>query len=363
MKRFNFKQTWHFVLYLCLFILLSLTFSSCTSKSKKSQTSTSHKQKSHKHIRKKIKDFKNKRSFIADSIFLRQKNKISIKNEKPQTIRTYDRKSKLKTVDSDKEPGLLHESSNEDSKAYEVSDSTLLAKRNQYIRFPIGEKLTLSLSYFGVEAGKVEIGVDSEMLFNGEDVFYFYAKGDTSRVFSLVYKVRDKIDSLWSLKNKRPYSLAFKVDQSKQKYESRTYYDWKNSKADYFEEGWYKKKGNYRRKRAWKLPTTAQDLVSAIFYVRTLDLKVGDVFEFNMMDNKRVIKTKTKVLKNEIIKTKIGKLDALVLKPSFKTKGKFKKVGDITIWLSNDKYKRILRIDSKIKIGKVSAKIHSLETP
>jgi hypothetical protein len=78
--------------------------------------------------------------------------------------------------------------------------------------------------------------------------------------------VKDKIDSLWSLKNKKPYSLAFNVDQSKQKYESRTYYDWKSSKADYFEEGWYKKKGNYRRKRAWKLPKTAQDLVSAFYF-------------------------------------------------------------------------------------------------
>jgi hypothetical protein len=229
--------------------------------------------------------------------------------------------------------------------------------------FPEGERVVLSASYFGVEAGRVHIGIKSDKLVNGQEALHFYALGKTSSLFSLVYKVRDSIESLWSPKLERPLTLAFDVDETKQKYKTRSYFDWDKNIADYFEEGWHKKKGDYKDQKTWELPKKAQDIVSAIFYVRTLPLEVGNTYTFNVMENHKVIQTHLKVDRREVISTNIGKRSALVLKPSFKTKGKFKKVGDISIWVTDDQYKQILRVESKIKIGTVMAKVESITRP
>lgn len=318
-------------------------------------------------------------TFLKDSDFLKQKYEIQQKKVQESKVKEPLQTQKLIKIDS------RHKVKNqkEDKKSIKKSISKIKHKKNikpkkEEIKqpqkqvkkeinlkelFPVGEQVVLSASFFGVEAGKVQLGVKSDKLFNGKEVLHFYALGKTSSLFSLVYKVRDSIESLWSLDFKRPLSLAFDVDETKQKYKTRSYFDWSKRKAEYFEEGWHKKKGNYRNKKEWKLPKFGQDILSVIFYIRTLDLEVGKEYNFNVMEDEKVIQAQLKVDRREILKTKIGALSALVLKPFFKTKGKFKKVGDISIWVTDDKYKQLLRVESKIKIGTVTAKVESIVRP
>lgn len=333
-------------------------------------------------------------TFVKDSDFLKQGNtieaidpviekkeelkkpKLSSQDQKKEVTTESETKNK-KTVSSSKKTPTQKNNTNAKSlnknqdgsvaKKKKTSKPTIiksseLEKQSKKIFFP-GEKVILSATYFGVEAGKITLGVDSMKKFNGKKVFHFYAFGRTSSVFSLFYGVKDKVESLWSPEIQKPLSLAFDVEETKQKYKTRTYFYWKKNKAEYIEEGWERGKGKYQGKKDWNLPNNAQDIVSAIFYIRTLPLKVGDSFTFNVLENEKVIQTTIKVDRKEVLGTREGDFDTLVLKPSFKTEGKFKKVGDISIWVTNDDFKQVIRVESKIKIGTVVAKLFKIHRP
>ena len=319
--------------------------------------------------------------FLKDSDFLKQEYEIKQADKEPEKELKKELKKEVKHENTKKIKNVHVKKQNKKSHAdiklqpkkkaeketLKSDDRKKTKKEVEQERldnlFPEGEMLELSASFFGVEAGRVQIGIKSDKLINGSEARHFYALGKTSSLFSLVYKVRDRIESLWSQKLERPLTLAFDVDETKQKYKTRSYFNWKTQSADYFEEGWHKKKGEYQDKKTWMLPNKGQDIVSAIFFVRTLPLIVGESYTFNVMEDEKVIETTLKVEKREILNTHIGKISSLLLKPTFKTKGKFKQVGDISIWVTDDKYKQILRVDSKIKIGTVSAKVLNITRP
>ena len=106
-----------------------------------------------------------------------------------------------------------------------------------------------------------------------------------------------------------------------------------------------------------------QDIVSSIFYKRTLPLKVGESYDLTIFEDAKLIDVKIKVDRKEVLRTRIGKLNTIVIKPHFSTKGKFNKKGDISVWLTDDEYRQVVRIESKIKMGTVTAKLHSLVRP
>lgn len=307
--------------------------------------------------------------FVEDSEFLRQGRKIEIYREKkanpPAKVDKEDRKLKVvskKEVESQKknvQEEVLEVKAEKPSKIVKEE----LSKKVKSFPFKVGEEVVLSASFFGVEAGKVYLGVDNFMLLDGKKQYNFYAVGKTTSVFSLFYKVKNKIESLWDPEIELPKTIAFDAKETKQKYKARAYFDWDKKKAEYFEEGWDKKKGEYRKQKAWSLKTKGHDIVSAIFYARTLPLKVGEEYKVIVFEEDKVIEATLFVDRKEVLNTRVGKIKTLVLKPSFKTKGKFKKVGDISIWLSDDSYRQVVRVESKIRIGTVVASLHSIKRP
>ncbi|MGH1469021.1 MAG: DUF3108 domain-containing protein [Bdellovibrionales bacterium] len=306
--------------------------------------------------------FKKSDTFVEDSEFLKQGHKIEDyeeevveepKDEKPKT-----------EVGKEKKPHPKKEIVKDIKK--KVEDTVVKGKKAEKpsgFPFKVGEEVTLSATFFGVEAGKILIGVDKFKKFAGKKQYHFYAFGKTSSVFSMFYKVKNKIETLWDPELKKPSSLAFDVVETKQKYKIRVYFDWLKKQGEYLEEGWAKKKGDYRVQKKWTLEEKAQDIVSAAFYMRTFPLKVGKEYKLTVMEEDKIIDVHFKVDRKEVLKTRVGKFDTLVLKPRFSTKGKFKQVGDISVWLTDDSYRQVVRIESKIKIGTVVAKLHSLKRP
>ncbi len=305
--------------------------------------------------------FKKSNTFVQDSEFLRQGHKIEAYEEEaiePETAKP--KKKSVKKKASKKKVVKAVEKKREEKV---VEKEPVEKKKDSKFPFRVGEEVTLSASFFGVEAGKILIGVDSFKKFEGKKQYHFYAFGKTSSIFSMFYKVKNRIETLWDPELKKPRSLAFDVTETKQKYKIRVYFDWLKKKGEYLEEGWSKKKKDYRVQKKWTLEENAQDIVSAAFYMRTFPLVVGKEYKVTVMEEDKIIDVHFKVDRKEVLKTRVGKFDTLVLKPRFSTKGKFKQVGDISVWLTDDSYRQVVRIESKIKIGTVVAKLHSLKRP
>ncbi len=286
--------------------------------------------------------------FVKDSVFLSQGH--NIKEYKPRVNKKFSEKNL--NVKGLKKETFKQMVKNNDEKIFKDE-----------FPFKVGEEVVLLATYFGVKAGKILIGVNSFKSFEGKKQYHFYAYGRTSSIFSVFYKVKNKIEALWDPVLKKPKSLALNAVESKQKYKTRVYFDWLNKKGDFLKEGWKKKKGNYKIHKKWVLQRSAQDILSTVFYIRALPLIVGKEYKLAVMKENKIIDVYFKVDRKEILNTRVGKINALVLKPRFSVKGKFNKVGDISVWLSDDSYRQIIRIESRIKIGTIVAKLHSRKIP
>jgi Protein of unknown function (DUF3108) len=80
-----------------------------------------------------------------------------------------------------------------------------------------------------------------------------------------------------------------------------------------------------------------QDVVSAIYYLRTRSLEPGASFEIEISDSGRVHKVPVHVTEKKLMKTALGKLDAVRVEPELFGDGRLITTrGQFSIWLTND---------------------------
>lgn len=82
---------------------------------------------------------------------------------------------------------------------------------------------------------------------------------------------------------------------------------------------------------------TVQDIVSAVYYLRTQKLEPGTSFEMEISDSGRVYKIPVRVLERKRMKTVLGKVDAVNVVPQlFGEGGMLNRDGQLSIWLTDD---------------------------
>ncbi len=98
-----------------------------------------------------------------------------------------------------------------------------------------------------------------------------------------------------------------------------------------------------------------QDILSAFYYVRTLDLEPGDTIPLPYHDNGGNYPLKVIVHRRERVKVPAGEFDCLVIEPVIAVGGLFKKKGRMWVWITDDKTKMPVKMVSKIPVGSVQA--------
>jgi len=98
-----------------------------------------------------------------------------------------------------------------------------------------------------------------------------------------------------------------------------------------------------------------QDILSAFYYVRTLEFEPGDTIPLPYHDNGGDYPIIIIVHRREQVKVPAGKFDCLVIEPVVAAEGLFKKKGKMWVWLTDDKRKMPVKMVSKIPVGSVQA--------
>lgn len=227
--------------------------------------------------------------------------------------------------------------------------------------FRVGENVTLKLTYFNIVAGEMDVGVLPFKEVNGKKSYHFQVAGKSYGVFSSIYAVDDRAETFLDYETLLPYNMAIDVKESKKLSTIRSYFDWKKMKAFYWEKKITKKNGVEEKSFDWSIEPYAQNIFSAIFYLRTFTLTPGKVIQFKVADNKKNMVVKGHVLRRETIKTDIGELKTVVIKPEVEIDGIFKPMGEVFFWLTDDDRKFVVRIESKIKIGTIIASLKEIK--
>ena len=227
--------------------------------------------------------------------------------------------------------------------------------------FRPGEKVTLEVSYFAAVAGDMTVETRNFVTVNGRKSYYFAGTAKSTSIFAMFYAVEDWFETYVDFESLVPSSYALHVKESKQLRETRTLFDFAHSKAQYWDKKINSEKQLEEEHYEWDVPQFAQNVFSSVFYLRTFTLTPGKKVQYRIAHEKENLVLTAEVLRREHIDTPAGEFDTIVVKPTIALDGFFKPVGDIFVWLTDDDRKFIVRLESKIRIGKIVAVAKDIE--
>jgi hypothetical protein len=116
------------------------------------------------------------------------------------------------------------------------------------------------------------------------------------------------------------------------------------------------------RRIASDLKGDAQDLVSGIYYLRTLPLAIGKVFELTVSDSGLVYQVPVRVTAREIQKSMLGRLMCFRVEPEvFGNNRLIEQKGSMTIWITDDARRIPVRSRINSEFGKIEVRLKSVE--
>lgn len=107
------------------------------------------------------------------------------------------------------------------------------------------------------------------------------------------------------------------------------------------------------------LPTSdVLDILSGLYYLRNRPLQVGTSETLHIFDSNIYTSVPVEVVRRETISLPgFRRVETLLLHPLIKTEGIFKRAGDVFIWVTDDEHHVPVRVETAIKLGKVTAEL------
>ena len=212
--------------------------------------------------------------------------------------------------------------------------------------FGVGEKLEFSITYGPIVAGSAVMEVREITRYNNHKCFRLVSTARSNKFFSFFFKVDDRVESLVDVYGL--FSLHFEKHLREGKYRADRYVDFDQSQHLAFADG-----------DTIPVKEYVQDALSSLYFVRTLNLRVGNsVFVENHSDKKNY-SLEVKVLRREKVRVPAGEFDCLVVEPMMQASGIFKHQGKLTVWLSDDQFRIPILMKSKVAVGSIASKLKS----
>jgi len=210
--------------------------------------------------------------------------------------------------------------------------------------FQGGEKLVYVARFGFIHAGEATFSLTEES-FEGEKVFHAKALANTIGLADRIYKVRDIYESYFDANNGLPYLAIRNISEGSYRYYNEVRY---NHQKDIVIS---QKSGEH------EVPDNMKDMLSAFYYFREAMLNdiqaIGDDIVFDTYFADEIFPLKMRYAGDEVIKTKLGKFNAMKFSPVVEPGRIFDSEDDVTIWISKDKNFVPLQIRIDLIIGSI----------
>lgn len=103
------------------------------------------------------------------------------------------------------------------------------------------------------------------------------------------------------------------------------------------------------------------DEISFLYWVRTLDLEVGQTYTYTNYFKDKGNPVVLQVLRTETIEVPAGEFETIVIRPIIQTKGMFSEDGEAEVFFTNDEQRILVRLETKLSIGNLSLHLESAE--
>lgn len=213
------------------------------------------------------------------------------------------------------------------------------------------ERIRFNLKFGFVKGGEAEM-VLSDTVFNGAPAIHYHVLGKTTGLANKLYGVYDIYETYVDANTHLPVKTIRNVKEgSYRKYNETLFYhdvDSINSQRS----GWR------------KVPDNLVDLISVFFYFvnknQFEDLAPGDAVTYPTINADKISDVRIKYLREEEIKTDLGKVKCYVLEPTVRKGKVLKKSSGIRFYLSKAE-KIPVFIEFDMRVGSLKAVIKSYQ--
>ena len=140
--------------------------------------------------------------------------------------------------------------------------------------------------------------------------------------------VEDQIQTIFDSSYQFSYFFNARIKETDYNKTKTITFDWENNLVEYI---------NRDEKPAYfNIQDNTHDVLSALYYVRTLPLKEGESFFVRVFDDGKEYLLEIKVFAREEVKVQEERIPAFKTQVILKTKGIFNRKGDVFIWFSDD---------------------------
>ncbi len=208
-----------------------------------------------------------------------------------------------------------------------------------------GERMVFEIAYGPISAGEGTLETIGVTEHNGRRCYHIQSTANSNRFFSSVYKVRDKIISYIDVETL--HSLYF--------YKRLREGDYKKTVEIEFDHE--AELARYHDGRTFPIAHGVQDVLSAFYYVRNLDLEVGADFAVPAHSSRRTYDLRVIVHGRERVDVQAGSFDCFVVEPVIEGEGLFKHEGRITLYITDDEHRLPVLIKTKVPVGSIDVEL------
>ena len=227
------------------------------------------------------------------------------------------------------------------------------SQENQEKPFNRGETLKYWAYYDAPLLGKIYAGkatlelTKDQDVFNGKTTYHAIGKGRSTGSFDFFFKVRDVFESWFDEQTLQSYRFTRRTNEGGYKVEDDVDFDYDLGIAR-------------SRKEEVKIGLNTQDMVSAFYFARTLNIdsiQIDEQFpiDFYLDDS---LYTSVIIYKGiEIVETSIGKFRCMKFMPLVITGEVFDNPYPMSLWITDDKNRIPILIKTEVIVGSVKGEL------
>jgi hypothetical protein len=231
--------------------------------------------------------------------------------------------------------------------AFAVNAQDAPALRNvPNLAFGLGERLEYNVGYKFITAGTAVFSIGKEPIKRaGRPCYDIRFEVASLKSLDFLYRVRDRYRTFVDIDGVFPWAFQQSIREGGFHKDFSATFDHTNRTATTTE-------------GVFAIPQFVHDIVSAFYYVRSVDLrtyKKGQILYLQNFFDRSTHELAVKVHGRQQVEVDAGTFNCIVVEPVIKSGSLFKYEGKLLLWLSDDDRRIPVKVSTKIAIGSIDA--------
>jgi len=216
--------------------------------------------------------------------------------------------------------------------------------------FDYPERVEYVASWNGIPLASAEVRIAPTWV-EGKKLYEVQISAETWSYLNPIWKMRDRVEASFEAETGYPRRFAFRQRENRKSVDTIANFDLPGQK-------WiiHRQKGSKAQDYELIAPRTF-DPVSAAYFARTLDFKIGNSVRLEVFGGKSLYAVILNVVARERIVVRGSEFDTYKIVPrifNLSRSGLAEKVRQASIWISADEARMPVKITSQVSIGSVS---------